>query len=198
MEQLELDNDPTQFSAISKSYQDTVRYLLGCPNTNLPEGISAATLASFKSVYTDSAFICRYLDCPRHSHGFSSATKRNDHENTHAKPLRCGYPSCEFFTRGFASRGGLLRHKNKCHPRLEDAEPPLFELRKEIPPPVPPRRIELPTKELPKPGPPPAIQPIESEQPSKRIKRGKRGMKVHKCHLCPKIYTRAEGLRQVS
>jgi hypothetical protein len=161
-------------------------------------------LNDFKSIYTDTAFLCRYLDCPRHSNGFSSAEKRNQHESSHAKPLRCADSSCEFFTRGFNSKSGLVKHNRRYHPAPEEIDPPKFEPKKEepqpppLPPPPPPPVIppvEVSRPEPPKP-PEPILKQVAQPQPvTKRVSRAKRGVKVHNCHLCPKIYTRAEGLR---
>ena len=163
-------------------------------------------LNDFKSIYTDTAFLCRYLECPRHSNGFSSAEKRNLHESSHAKPLRCADSSCEFFTRGFNSKSGLVKHNRRYHPAPEEIDPPKFEPKKEEtppplpPPPPPPPPPVIPLVEVSRPEPPKPPEPILKQvaQPrpvTKRVSRAKRGVKVHNCHLCPKIYTRAEGLR---
>lgn len=159
-------------------------------------------LNDFKSVYTDTAFICRYLECPRHSSGFSSAAKRNEHESSHAKPLRCADSSCEFFTRGFNSKSGLLKHNRRYHPAPEEIDPPKFEPRKEEPPPPPPPPpapvappVEAPRAEPPK-APEPVLKQVAQPRPvTKRVSRARRGVPVHNCDRCPKIYTRAEGLR---
>lgn len=210
LETRELKIDPTYFSETSQQYQSIVRFLLDCSINDLPRGLTQVMLNDFKSIYTDSAFLCRYLDCPRHSNGFSSAAKRNEHESSHAKPLRCSDSSCEFFARGFNTKSGLFKHNRRYHPSPEEKDPPKFELRKEAP--------VIPSSPSPPPQPPPPpVQPLTFQRPKssvshvpttmpatiqesvvKRMSRAKKGLKVHNCNLCPKIYTRAEGLRQVT
>lgn len=202
LEAKELSNDPTYFSAISKQYQNAVQFLLECNNDNLPPDITPSMLMDFKTIYTDTAYLCRYLDCPRHSNGFPSAERRAQHESSHAKPLRCADSSCEFFARGFTSKSGLLKHNKKYHPAPEEIDPPIFEPRREEtpppPPPPPPVVVEAPRPEPPKPV-ENVAKPVPKPQPvaTKRVSRAKRGLKVHDCDRCPKIYSRAEGLRSV-
>src|SRR5438045_4659280 len=115
MEKLALNKDPTLFTHINKKYQDKVKFLLECAEDALAPEISAETLRHFRAIYTDTAYKCRYLHCQYHSTGFDSQARRNEHEQTHAKPLRCPFPTCAFWLRGFNSRSGLLKHNKRYH-----------------------------------------------------------------------------------
>lgn len=168
---------------------------------NLPDGAQPRDLERFKKTYLDSAFICRYRECPRYSDGFTSATDRDAHESRHAKPLRCPDPSCEFFARGFTSKTGLLKHNRKYHPSPEEAALPEFEPRKPPepqfvppsppPPPPPPRDPTLPPARVEAPPPESPETPHEEIRQSMpkagRVSRAKKGLRVHKCDICGKV-----------
>ena len=190
----ELRHDPTHFSEISQHYQSIVRWLISCSADDLPRNAQPHHLERFKRIYTDSAFICRYRECPRYSDGFQSSTEWDTHESQHAKPLRCADPTCEFFARGFTSKTGLLKHNRKYHPSPDEAVLPAFEPRKEPephyipppppPPPPPPSRIKTP--------PPLASESEDNENRSPppkraRVSRAKKDLPVHNCDLCPKV-----------
>jgi hypothetical protein len=174
-----------------------VRFLIDCPPDQIPNGILPHELEKFRQTYLDSAFICRYRECTRYSDGFKSALERDEHEKLHTKPLRCADPSCEFFSRGFTSKTGLLKHNKKYHPLPEEIELPAFEPRKEpepvhIPAPVAPPPAPAPVRE-PTPPPPPPPEEIEEEEPERIVPKGKResrakkGKKVHGCETCGKV-----------
>ncbi|TVY84848.1 Vegetative incompatibility protein HET-E-1 [Lachnellula suecica] len=182
----ELRHDPTHFSEISQRYQNIVRNLIHCSPDSLPEGVQHYELQSFKQTYLDSAFICRYRECPRYSDGFGSSEERHNHEKIHTKPLRCVDPKCDFFARGFTSKTGLLKHNRKYHPLPEETAPPAFEPRKlpevvpvpspvQIPQPAPPRVEVIPAPVVP--------EPHDREGPNKPATRRR-------------VYNRAEGLRR--
>jgi len=192
----EIKYDPTHFSEVRQRYQGIVQSLLDCSVDQIPEGIQPHELEKFKQVYLDSAFICRYRECTRYSDGFKTLTERDEHERLHTKPLRCADPSCEFFSRGFNSKTGLLKHNRKYHPSLDEVELPTFEPRREpepvfVPPPVaapPPPPPRDPT-----PSPPPSPDEIREQEihrnPRKRerVSRAKKGLPVHKCNTCGKV-----------
>jgi hypothetical protein len=52
--------------------------------TSLDNDDFTGNFVEFRLPNTDSAFICRYHDCP-HSNGFGSAVERDEHESSHAK-----------------------------------------------------------------------------------------------------------------
>ncbi len=195
----ELRHDPTLFSKISQRYQDVVRFLFNCSVDDLPENSEPRDLEKFREAYLESAFICRYRECPRYSDGFKSSRERDEHERLHAKPLRCADPSCVYFARGFTSKTGLLKHNRKCHPSPDEVELPEFEPRKEpesepqysLPPapkpaPVPPSapRVEPPLQALPE-----LKRQVKPRHvlPKEKISRAKRGLKVHRCDDCGKV-----------
>jgi hypothetical protein len=196
----EIEHDPTYFSMISQRYQEVVLFLLTCSLDDLPEVVDPETLDTFRKVYGESEFTCRFHECPYHSDGFHSIEARNAHEHTHMKTLRCADPSCEFFARGFISKTGLQKHNRRYHPGPEEVELPKFEPARAIsPPPVesPPRpqRQATPPPPSPSPAPPPLPPPPpiqhkpEGREPVKKVRqrRGKRGLRVHDCRLCTKV-----------
>ena len=194
-----MEHDPTHFSTISQRYQEVVLFLLTCSLVDLPEGVDPETLDTFRKVYGESEFTCRFHECPYHSDGFHSIKARNEHENTHMKTLRCADPSCEFFARGFTSKTGLQKHNRKYHPSPEEVELPKFEpVRAVSPPPVgwpaPPQVPATPPPRPPTPAPPPPPPPPIQDKPERREpvkkvrqRKGKRGLRVHDCPLCPKV-----------
>lgn len=195
-----------------------VLFLLTCRLDELPSSIDQRTLVKFRNMYGESEFTCRFHDCPFHSDGFESVQKRNDHEMSHVKSLRCAVPTCDFFARGFASRTGLLKHNRKYHPVPSEEELPEFvPVRLPTPPPPPavPPLLKAPNGPIPRarnptppavvPSPPPVPDSPDLRTPVKkeRVRWGKRGLPVHKCEIevsdkvCGKVFMRAEALRYV-
>jgi hypothetical protein len=187
----EIEHDPTYFSMISQRYQEVVLFLLTCSLDDLPEVVDPETLDTFRKVYGESEFTCRFHECPYHSDGFHSIEARNEHEHTHMKTLRCADSSCEFFARGFTSKTGLQKHNRRYHPGPEEVELPKFEPTRAVNPPP----VESPSPPpSPGPGPPPSPSPPpiqdkpEGREPVKvRQRRGKKGLRVHYCLLCTKV-----------
>lgn len=124
-----MKSDPTKFSEISQSYQAIVRSLVDCDVDNPPDSIRPHELETFRRIYLDSAFICRYRECDRYSDGFRTSEERDAHEKMHAKPFRCADPTCEFWARGFTSKTGLQKHNGKYHPGPDELPLPNFETR---------------------------------------------------------------------
>lgn len=194
----ELNHDPTHFSKISKAYQAIVRSLIDCTTDTLPEGAKLIELDKFKQIYTDSAFICRYRECERYSDGFGTSAERDEHEQLHTKPLRCADPTCHFWSRGFTSKTGLIKHNRKYHPLPDELPLPDFEPRKEeqAPPPAPapaPLPQAAPAQQRAATHPPPESEESEEPEPEKtapkrgRVSRAKKGKLVHRCDRCTKV-----------
>ena len=120
----ELENDPTYFSEVRRRYQYIVEFLLG--SSTCVGGIEQGLLDLFKETYGGSAFVCRYLKCPRASNGFSSSREREAHETVHVKRLKCADTMCEFYIAGFATKTALQRHNRTYHIRPDDKEVPTF------------------------------------------------------------------------
>ncbi|KAJ9503773.1 hypothetical protein H2202_000912 [Exophiala xenobiotica] len=210
----EREHDPTHFSQISHYYQEVVLSLLTCKLGEVPPSIDQETLDTFRKVYGESEFTCRFHECAFHSDGFHTIQARNDHELTHVKTLRCADPTCEFFARGFASKTGLLKHNRKYHPGPDEGKLPEFvPVRIPSPPPIPPIPPAPPAPPIPQTSPAtneptvstykhaPPRPTQESDRwhaPVKKVrqKRGKRGLPVHNCE-CGKVFMRAEALRYV-
>jgi hypothetical protein len=191
LKSLELKHDPTYFSDISQRYQRIVQFFINCNVGDLPPGSSPEMLDQFRATYLDTAYICRYRNCPRFSDGFKTRPDRDNHERDHIKPLRCADPSCDYFDRGFSSRTGLVKHNRKCHPKPEELEPPTFESIKS-PNPVsvlPLSSLAPPRLPPPPPPPPPPKKPVLQAEIVKeqRISRAKRGHPVHECGICGKV-----------
>lgn len=200
---LELRHDPTYFSDINQRYQDIVQLFVSCNIEELPPGCTPEMLDMFRTTYFDTAFTCRYRNCPRFSDGFHTGASRDEHEKGHIKPLRCADPSCVFFDRGFNSRTGLAKHNRKYHPKPEEAEPPTFDSVKPpepvevipappLPPPPPPQRTPTPPRQPTPPSPPPttAVPKQRAERAARiRVSRAKRGQRVHACSRCSKVFS---------
>ncbi len=89
----------------------------------------AKEIDSFKELYGQSAFVCRYIHCSRASDGFSTARQRDSHEAHHERRYRCAIVTCVYFEMGFVTKSDLKRHNNKYHPNLDGASlPSLAEL----------------------------------------------------------------------
>lgn len=171
---------------------------MNCTADQIPEGAQPFELEKFRQTYLDLAYTCRYRECPRSSDGFKSVIERDEHEQLHAKPLRCADPSCEFFARGFTSKTGLSKHNKKYHPLPEEIEVPNFEPRREpepqyiSPPPPAPEPAPVPQRVL-TPPPPPPPEEIEEEPPERyrpqktRVSRAKKGLPVHICEIDGKV-----------
>ena len=194
----ELKFDPTFFSQISQRYQKIVHRLIDSSGDDLPPGIDPSLLEVFKRIYSDSAFTCRYVECPRYSDGFRTSLDRDEHEKRHTKHLRCSDPTCDFFARGFTSKTGLLKHNRKYHPLPEEVELPEFEPRKEPEPQFVPPAPQLPpprptTPPAPRAPTPPRRSPEPEEDhaarnlPRKRVSKAKKGKLVHVCEDCGKV-----------
>ncbi|KIW21374.1 hypothetical protein PV08_01954 [Exophiala spinifera] len=197
----EIEHDPTHFSAITKRYQEVVLFLLTCSPEDVSDDIDLEILNTFRKVYGESEFTCRFHECPYHSDGFQSIQDRNQHEQTHMKTLRCADPSCEFFARGFTSKTGLQKHNRKYHPTPDEVELPKFvPVRPVTPPPVfipppPPRSPTPPLFRMPIPPASAPLRPVVQPQSERcerikkvRLKRGKRGLRVHACESCTKVF----------
>jgi hypothetical protein len=203
----ELKYDPTFFSQISQRYQRIVHRLIDSSGDDLPPGIDPSLLEVFKRIYSDSAFTCRYVECPRYSDGFRTSLDRDEHEKRHTKPLRCSDPTCDFFARGFTSKTGLLKHNRKYHPLPEEVELPEFEPRKEPEPQFVPPAPQLPpprptTPPAPRAPTPPRRSPEPEEDhaarnlPRKRVSKAKKGKLVHVCEDCGKV-SRTQNLTEI-
>ena len=195
---LELKHDPTHLSDISQRYQQIVQFLIDCNVDELLLGSAPEMLDEFRATYLDTAYICRYRNCPRFAEGFHTADARDEHEKGHIKPLRCADPLCAFFDRGFNSRTGLAKHNKKYHPKPEEVEPPSFESIKApkpvlVPPPLPaqapaPSSMSTPSRS-PTPPPVPLTKKVEKVKKvkEKRKSRAKRGLPVHHCATCSRV-----------
>lgn len=197
-----MEHDPTHFSLVSHRYQEVVLSLLSCEVDDLPSSIDQQTLVAFRKTHGESEITCRFHDCPFHSDGFETVQKRNDHELSHVKTLRCDVPTCECFARGFASKSGLLKHNRKYHPSPHEGNLPEFvPVRHPTPPPAP-AVPPVPNVPIPPPRnqPPSGVRELPELQTLKKVrqKRGKRGLPVHECELCRKVFMRAEALRYTS
>jgi hypothetical protein len=175
-----LKRDPTFFSAINQHYQTIMQYLFKCTEDALPEGVFPKDLDNFKSVYLDTAFVCRFRDCARHSEGFDSLVRRDEHEASHTKPLRCADASCKSFSAGFTSKKALDNHNRKHHPSTDQVELPKFE----------PRQADEPQRYIASVAQLPPLNEISfggSVETTRRKSRAKRGLRVHSCDVCGKV-----------
>ncbi|KAI1109754.1 hypothetical protein F5Y14DRAFT_455694 [Nemania sp. NC0429] len=106
----------TSIRDVLGNYQVTIRECLSIHE--LP-GITAEELAQFQQDYRREAFTCRFKFCSRASQGFETDKQRADHETSHAPPLKCPVPKCQYPS--FPSSQALKNHERKCHDSVEDA-----------------------------------------------------------------------------
>ncbi|TRX91448.1 hypothetical protein FHL15_007672 [Xylaria flabelliformis] len=97
---------------ILDNYQITLRECLSMQEF---QGITAEELAQFRLDHSRAAFICRFSSC---SEGFETDAQRVDHEISHATPLKCPFPSCQY--PHFSTEQALRRHKRECHDHIVD------------------------------------------------------------------------------
>ncbi|KAI1748344.1 hypothetical protein F4782DRAFT_534453 [Xylaria castorea] len=102
----------TKLRDVLDNYQITLRECLS--KQEFP-GITAEELAQFRLDHSRAAFICRFSSC---SDGFETDTQRVDHEVSHATPLKCPNPSCQYPP--FSTEQALRRHKRECHDHIID------------------------------------------------------------------------------
>lgn len=69
----------------------------------------------FKSIYGESALLCRYRPCPRASIGFSRVRDRDKHESSHTRKFKCEDAACEFQSTGFSTKSALKKHTDMYH-----------------------------------------------------------------------------------
>ncbi|KAI3340581.1 hypothetical protein F4824DRAFT_487048 [Ustulina deusta] len=69
--------------------------------------------------YRGAAFTCRFLACPRASEGFETDELRVNHETSHALPLKCPIPSCQY--PAFSTEQALRSHQRNCHDSIENS-----------------------------------------------------------------------------
>ncbi|KAI3324875.1 NACHT domain protein [Xylariaceae sp. AK1471] len=102
----------TELRDVLDNYQTTLKV---CLSIHEFPGISADELAQFQRDYRIVAFTCRFPSC---TEGFENDEKRLKHEISHAPPLKCPVPSCQY--PAFATEQALGNHKRWCHDSLPD------------------------------------------------------------------------------
>ncbi|KAH8587407.1 hypothetical protein B0O99DRAFT_733524 [Bisporella sp. PMI_857] len=203
LQDAEIKHDPTHFCVLNYKYQAIVQSLAHMSYDSLPPNISKDDMDKFKEKYLEYAFVCRYRECPRHSEGFSSFSERDNHETLHAKPLRCADPTCQFFTRGFTSKTGLLKHNRKYHPLPNEMSVPDFQRfqpvldAKQLPiNDVLPEVLQIEDSPESEEEPPPVLRDSSKDLSPRTVKvrvgRAKRGLPVHNCQYCHKVSSVSE------
>ncbi|KAI0183060.1 NACHT domain protein [Xylaria flabelliformis] len=97
---------------ILDNYQITLRECLSMQEF---PGFTAEELTQFQLNHSRAAFICRFSSCLE---GFETDSQRVDHEISHATPLKCPFPSCQY--PHFSTEQALKRHKRECHDHIID------------------------------------------------------------------------------
>ncbi|KAI1353445.1 hypothetical protein F5Y01DRAFT_277115 [Xylaria sp. FL0043] len=100
----------TEIRDVLDNYQIVLRE---CLSLHEFPGVSTEELIQFKRDYGSVAFTCRFPACPRASEGFETDELRVDHETSHAPPLKCPAPSCQY--PAFPTKQALMRHERNCH-----------------------------------------------------------------------------------
>ncbi|KAI0804447.1 hypothetical protein GGR55DRAFT_691036 [Xylaria sp. FL0064] len=100
----------TEIRDVLENYQIVLRECLSL--REFPE-VSTEEIAQFKRDYGGVAFTCRFPACPRASEGFETDELRVDHETSHAPPLKCPVPSCQYPS--FQTEQALRSHERNCH-----------------------------------------------------------------------------------
>jgi hypothetical protein len=114
LKEYQTEHDPTFFTQITQRYLHMAESVSS--NTfNAIQGIETTLIAKFLDVYGDTAFMCRYRQCPRFTDGFETAKRRQQHEILHSKRLKCADVNCEFYISGFSTKSALQAHNRKYH-----------------------------------------------------------------------------------
>lgn len=157
-----------------------VEYLMTCPAPELPADVSHQEYQKFKSTYSDSAFLCRSIECAHSIDGFSTEAARTNHETSkHVTLLRCADPSCEFYVSGFANRRSLVKHNRRHHPEPDSMDLPTFGI-----------PVSISEDEDSGTGSPAVTGPQVRYTPVRgRVSKARKGLPVHVCEICqpPKV-----------
>ena len=113
MERTRIESDITLFSIVDSKYHS---YVQGILEKRHHPHISKETLARFKHKYEATAYVCRFIDCPKRSSGFGNVQARNDHESLrHGKGILCSQALCLRSKVGFKNSQSLKRHMQETH-----------------------------------------------------------------------------------
>lgn len=150
-----------------------VQFLMNCSANEIPATISDQEYQKFKAMYSDTAFMCRSIECAHSIDGFRTETERDNHESSkHVTVLRCDDSTCDYYVSGFTSRRSLVKHNKRYHP-LAIAELPTFG--------IPVSTPEEEDVEGESPGP---ASNVKYTPVRKRVSKAKRGLPVHVCQIC--------------
>ncbi|KAI0400767.1 hypothetical protein F4802DRAFT_583444 [Xylaria palmicola] len=87
-------------------------------------GFTADELAQFRRDHCRTAFTCRFASC---FEGFEASEQRAEHEMSHATPLKCPVPSCQYPP--YQTEQALRDHKRRCHDDMAHS-PPMKSIRR--------------------------------------------------------------------
>ncbi|KAI5836982.1 ankyrin repeat-containing domain protein [Morchella snyderi] len=66
--------------------------------------------------YGENIFKCSQVHCAYYVEGFGVEEKRDEHLNTHTRPVKCSFQGCDFESIGFATPSALKAHVQRYHP----------------------------------------------------------------------------------
>jgi hypothetical protein len=107
---------------MQQSLQTKHEELLALDEDKHPPYINSNYLKAYKALFKSHGFCCRFKSCPASDTGFPSIKARASHETEHFPTYRC--KECDFFVRGFRSKGDLVNHVDKYHANTESIELP--------------------------------------------------------------------------
>jgi hypothetical protein len=115
--------DPTNLSTAYSRFRQLFESLL---SVSWPEiGLDLEKMIDFRCRHSDSAYLCRWIPCPRAFVGFANVGDRAQHENSaHKAQFQCRDPSCGIW---FPSRQAFRRHQRTYHVTEEDWIIPEFD-----------------------------------------------------------------------
>ena len=108
--------DPTWLTEIHQKYEKYVELLLTSSDLTLVGDIEPQQLQTFRNIYSNRGYVCRFSSCASSTNGFSSKDTRDRHEATHVRKYKCDVLHCFMSDQGFKKQRDLKLHCQMYHP----------------------------------------------------------------------------------
>lgn len=108
--------DPTWLTEIHQKYEKYIELLLTSSDPALVGDIEPQQLQTFRNIYGNRSYVCRFSSCASSTNGFSSKDTRDRHEATHVRKYKCDVLHCFMSDQGFKKQRDLKLHRQMYHP----------------------------------------------------------------------------------